>query len=196
MNLRADFRLGLASLISVVGIVFICAVDAASWGSSPLAPTDIEVQDQDGKRLKFYADLVRGRTVVISFMFTGCKTVCPPQTAIMTDVRLKLNAAANPLKDVLLISLTVDPLSDGPTQLKRFANKFEITPTLSNGWVFLTGEPEKIGVLLKSLGAAQANPNDHTDLIWLANDQKKRWTRTSGFSSPEQLVQLLQEVQK
>jgi protein SCO1 len=196
MTLRAKFRAVLGSLVCVAGMAAIGAADAASWGASPLSTTDIEVLDQDGKRLKFYADLVRGRTVIISFMFTGCKTVCPPQTAIMTDVRAKLNAAEYPLKDVLLISLTVDPLGDGPIELKRFAKKFEISPAIQKGWVFLTGDPTQLSLLLKSLGATQAIPNDHTDLIWLANDTKKRWTRTSGFSSPDQLIQLLQEVQR
>jgi protein SCO1 len=184
------------SLIVLVLLAISGPVNSASWGQSPLLQSDIEVKDQDGRRLNFYGDLVRGRTVLISFMFTGCKTVCPPQTAMLSDVRTRLNASSTPLKNVLLISLTVDPLGDGPEQLKAFAKKFELTPNLASGWVFLTGEAPQILKLLKSLEAGQSNPADHPELIWLGNDVKKRWARSAGFNSPEQIVKLLEEAQR
>ncbi len=44
-------------------------------GAEPVvAELDVPVLDQDGKRLNFYSDLVRGRTVAIQFVYTTCTT--------------------------------------------------------------------------------------------------------------------------
>jgi protein SCO1 len=167
---------------------------AASWIEVPPFP-DVAVQDQDGKPLKFYTDLVRGRTVFINFIFTGCSTVCPPQTAILRDVRRRLNTAIE-TKNVLLISVSVDPLNDSPQQLTRFAKKFELTPGLANGWVFVTGTSRDMTRLLAAFGTNVADPNEHSSLAWLGNDAKKRWTRTSALNSGAEIAQLLREVAK
>jgi len=37
---------------------------------------DVPIYDQDGRRLNFYTDLVKGRTVAINFIFTTCTTIC------------------------------------------------------------------------------------------------------------------------
>ena len=40
---------------------------------------DLEVVDQSGKKLRFYTDLVKGKVVVINFIYTTCTYVCPMQ---------------------------------------------------------------------------------------------------------------------
>jgi protein SCO1 len=172
---------------------FIPLCHAASWTQAPSLP-DVEVQDQDGKRHKFYADLVRGRTVFINFIFTGCTTVCPPQTAILRDVRRRLNADSAAAKNVLLISVSVDPLNDTPQQLTRYAKKFELAPGLANGWVLITGKSADVTRLLAAFGTAVADPNEHSNLAWLGNDTRNRWTRTSALNSGADIAQLLQEA--
>jgi hypothetical protein len=39
--------------------------------------TDTEVIDQNGKKLRFYSDVLRERVVLISFIFTNCEYACP-----------------------------------------------------------------------------------------------------------------------
>jgi protein SCO1 len=182
-------------LLALLAITLSSRGEAASWGAAPSLP-DVDVQDQDGKPLKFYADLVRGRTVFINFIFTGCTTVCPPQTAILRDVRRRLNASTGGAKNVLLISVSVDPLNDTPIQLTRFAKKFDLAPNLSNGWVLVTGNRADMTRLLTGLGVAVADPNEHSSLAWLGNDAKKRWTRTSSLNSASEITQLLTEIQQ
>lgn len=168
------------------------AARAAAWIEPPPFP-DVAVLDQDGKPLKFYTDLVRGRTVFINFIFTGCSTVCPPQTAILRDVRKRLNAT-DKSRNVLLISVSVDPLNDSPQQLTQYAKKYELTPGLANGWVFVTGKSSDMTRLLAAFGANVADPNEHGSLAWLGNDAKKRWTRTSSLNSGAEIAQLLRET--
>src|ERR1044072_2362088 len=48
------------------------------------------VYDQTGRRLNFYADLVKGKTVAINFIFTTCTTICPPLAATFRKVQQQM----------------------------------------------------------------------------------------------------------
>src|SRR5436309_689253 len=77
---------------------------------------DVTVVDQDGKRLRFYSDLVRGRTVAIDFIYTSCTTICPMLTANFRNVQQELGARVG--KDITLISISIDPVTDTPAKMK------------------------------------------------------------------------------
>ena len=155
---------------------------------SSLNIPDVEVYDQDGRRLKFYTDLVKGRVVAINFIFTTCTTICPPMTATFRRVQQEL--AKGEGRDVRLISVSVDPLVDTPERLRDFASKFKAEP----GWAFVTGEKMEIDSLLRALGAAVSNKNDHTPVILVGNDEAGYWTRAYGLSAPSALVKVIKEV--
>jgi len=148
---------------------------------------DIRVYDQDGKPLNFYSDLIKGRTVVINFIFTTCTTICPPLTATFRKVQQDLAGQALPVR---LISISVDPMTDTPERLRDFAQKFKAGP----GWTFVTGEKTEIDSLLTALGVAVANKNDHTPMILVGNDRLDYWTRAYGLASPTALVRLISEA--
>ncbi|MET0645875.1 MAG: hypothetical protein ABW208_04590, partial [Pyrinomonadaceae bacterium] len=44
-----------------------------------LSIPEVEVLDQDGRRVRFYTDLFQGRVVVVNVFFTSCTLVCPIQ---------------------------------------------------------------------------------------------------------------------
>lgn len=155
--------------------------------SAPRIP-DIEVYDQNGKRLKFYTDLVKGKTVAVNFIFTTCTTICPPLTATFRRVQQQL--AEGGAGDVQLISISVDPVVDTPERLRDYAAKFKAGP----GWTFVTGEKLDIDALLRALGGAVADKNQHTPSILVGNDPAGRWTRTYGLSSPSALVKVIKET--
>ena len=149
---------------------------------------DTPVYDQDGRKLNFYTDLVKGRTVAINFIFTTCTTICPPMTATFRRVQQELGARAG--RDVYLISVSVDPVTDVPERLHAFAAKFKAGP----GWTFVTGTQPDISVLLKSLGAFVADKNDHTALILIGNESRADWVRTYGLTAPGTLVKMISEA--
>src|SRR6185312_6097710 len=91
---------------------------------------------QDGKEGHFYDDLIKGRIVVISFIYTSCPDICPLTTARLAEVADKLGDAVG--RDIFLISLTVDPEHDTPVEMKAFADAFHVGP----GWALVTGKPE------------------------------------------------------
>ena len=41
---------------------------------------NLELQNQHGESVRIY-DLIQGKTVAISFIFTTCTTICPPMGA-------------------------------------------------------------------------------------------------------------------
>ena len=162
----------------------------APSGGATTAPRipDTPVQDQDGRRLNFYTDLVKGKTVAINFIFTTCTTICPPLTATFRRVQQELGGRVG--ADVRLISISVDPTTDVPERLKSFADKFKAGP----GWTFVTGGKQEISSLLAALGASAPDKNDHTPMILVGNDAKGKWDRTYGLSPASTIAKLITEA--
>lgn len=149
---------------------------------------DIELLDQDGRKVKFYSDLVKGKTVAINFIFTTCTTICPPLGATFARVQRDLGERTG--RDVHFISVSVDPVTDTPERLKAWGTKFKA----GAGWTFVTGEKAAVDNLLKALGASTANREDHTPSIIIGNDARANWTRTYGLAKPSQIVKIIDEV--
>ena len=149
---------------------------------------DVPISDQNGQRLHFYTDLVKGKTVAINFIFTTCTTICPPMTATFRRVQQQLGERAG--RDIYLISVSIDPVTDVPERLNDFAAKFNAGP----GWTFVTGSKTDIESLLQALGAAVADKNDHTPMILVGSDATGHWTRAYGLSAPTTLVELITAV--
>lgn len=147
------------------------------------------VLDQNGKQLNFYTDLIKGKSVAINFVFTTCTAICPSLTATFRRVQ---QVARTRGIEVQLISISVDPSVDTPERLNEFAQKFRVEP----GWSFVTGDKAEIDSVLKAIGAAVVNKNDHTPMILIGNDVSDHWTRTYGLSSPTTIVNLIEASSK
>ncbi|WP_438010800.1 SCO family protein [Sorangium sp. So ce321] len=150
-----------------------------------LALPDVALRNEKGERVQLYPDLVKGRTVVMSFIFTRCTTVCPPIGAIFSRLRQQLGPRAG--KDVSLLSVTLDPLHDTPAELRAWAERFGTGP----GWSLLTGEPEDIDRLLKALGVYSAAREEHAPIVLVGDDRSGEWTRAYGLTSPSSLMDIV-----
>jgi protein SCO1/2 len=160
--------------------------DSVSSFTSAKIP-DARIRDQHGKELNFYNDLIKGHTVAINFIFTTCTTICPPLTATFRKVQQDASQRGLGVK---LISISVDPTVDTPERLRAYAEKFNA----GADWTFVTGDKGDIDTLLKSLGVAVTDKNDHTPMILIGNDMVDYWTRTYGLSSPSKLVELIADA--
>jgi cytochrome oxidase Cu insertion factor (SCO1/SenC/PrrC family) len=149
---------------------------------------DVDVLDQNGNQLHFYSDLIKGKTVVINFIFTNCTTICPPLAATFARVQKEMGDKVG--RDVHFISISVDPLTDTPERLKAWGAKFKAGP----GWTFVTGDKQEIGRLLSALGASVARREDHSPAVLIGNDLKGVWTRTYGLAKTTQMVGLILNV--
>jgi cytochrome oxidase Cu insertion factor (SCO1/SenC/PrrC family) len=161
--------------------------NVTDWTGSLRIP-DTTIYDQDGKRLHFYTDLVKGKTVAINFIFTTCTTICPPMTANFRKVQQELGERVG--GDIEMISISVDPVTDVPARMKDYTNKFNVGP----GWTFVTGSKLEINELLKALGGYAGDRNNHTPIILVGNERAGYWTRTYGLASPTAIVNLINQV--
>jgi len=155
---------------------------------SKLNIPDIELLDQNGRKIHFYTDLVKGQTVVINFIFTTCTTICPPLGATFARVQKELGDKAG--RDVRFISISVDPATDTPERLKAWGAKFHA----AESWTFVTGNKPQVDELLRALGASSARREDHSPTILIGNDAHGTWTRTYGLAHTSQLVQIINDM--
>ena len=93
--------------------------------------------DQNGE--PFSSADVEGKITVVDFMFTTCTGWCPIMTSQMQRLVWKLDDPA--FDDVLFLSHTVDPETDTPAILKKYARKNRIDETR---WKLLTGDRDKL----------------------------------------------------
>ena len=149
---------------------------------------DVELLDQNGRKIHFYTDLVKGQTVVINFIFTTCTTICPPLGATFARVQKELGDKVG--RDVRFISISVDPATDTPERLKAWGAKFHA----GEGWTFVTGNKPQVDELLRSLGASSASREDHSPTILIGNDAHGTWTRTYGLAHTSQLLQIINDI--
>src|SRR4051794_20248844 len=75
------------------------------WGEGYFP--NLPVVTQDGKTLRFYDDVIKGKIVLVSFIYTSCPDICPLTTARLTQVEDKLGDMVG--RDIFFVSLTVDP---------------------------------------------------------------------------------------
>ena len=112
---------------------------------------------QDGSALSL-ADL-RGKVVVVNFIFTNCADTCPLLTAKLVTIQDQLGSKFGAA--VFFVSITVDPKVDRPEELRHYAKAMGTDPI---GWAFLTGAPEKLGAVARQYGViADERPDGSVD---------------------------------
>jgi protein SCO1/2 len=107
---------------------------------------DFALTTQDGKTLRL-ADL-RGKVVLVSFVFTTCTGTCPATTLRMSQTAQAL--AQKQLTDkVHLLSITLDPARDKPAVLRDYMRLYDVD---ARHWTFLTGSQKQIDQVLSDWG--------------------------------------------
>lgn len=182
----------IVQIIALASIFFAASTaltraEHSHWDTPPKF-ADVTVLNQDGKEVKFYSDLVKGKTVAINFIYTNCTTVCPTLTAILRNAQIDL--PADLAQNTQFISISIDPINDRPAVLKQYATKFGI----GHGWTFVTGRKQDIDTLLKSMDAYTASKDEHQPLILIGNDKAKTWTRSYGIPSAVELESLIKSA--
>jgi protein SCO1 len=164
------------------------AATESSASYESLTIPDVTVLDEDGKDVRFYSELVKGKIVAINFIFTTCTTVCPPLGA--TFARLQRSINPELAKEVRLISISVDPAVDNPERLKAWAGKFGAQP----GWKLVTGSKAELDKLLRALGGYTAQKEDHTPTVLIGDAQRNKWTRVYGVAKYARLADAIEQL--
>lgn len=187
-----------ALLLAGAGLVLAGSeASAGRWLPAPVLP-DVPLVDQDGRSVQLRRELNEsGGLVVVNFMFAGCQTVCPPQTALLRETVALWQARGLSAARLRVISLTVDPLADGPRQLRSFGERYALPMNAGARdavWTLLTGRPADMSRVLAAFDVPSSAPGDHPSLLWLGDTVRRRWTRASSLNPPAALMAQLQEL--
>jgi protein SCO1/2 len=114
---------------------------------------------------------LRGKVVLVSFVFTTCSGSCPATTHRMSQVAQALQDKGLLKEDrVRLVSITLDPARDTPEALRKYAKAYDADPA---HWHFLTGEPAQVHKVLAAWGTwvrpAANGQLDHPSRIFLVD---------------------------
>ncbi|HLC42481.1 MAG TPA: SCO family protein [Methylomirabilota bacterium] len=156
--------------------------------SARIAIPDVQLLDQDGRSIRFYQDLIKGKVVAIHTVYTSCTTTCPLLAATFAALQASLGDRLG--EKVRLISISVDPATDTPERLKRWGEKFGMKP----GWTLVTGQRGEVVKLLRALGAYSAKKEEHPPLVLVGNTATGLWTRAYGLVPASRLSELIESA--
>jgi protein SCO1 len=147
---------------------------------------------QDGRQVSL-KDL-RGKVVVVTFIYTACTDTCPLLTAKMAALQDDLGSDFGP--KIFFVSITVDPERDTPEALTRYAQAHGVNFA---GWTFLTGMPDEIRTIAHQYGIyskKQASGDvDHTFLTSLVDQHGTLRVQYMGVRfDPDELLRDLRSL--
>jgi len=150
----------------------------------------------EGKKLRFYDDLLKDKIVVINFMYVKCEGVCPGITANLAKVQ---NLLGNKLgQDIFMYSFTLKPEEDSPEVLSRYAGAYHA----KKGWTFLTGNTDDMELLRRKLGFTDPDPkldaikSNHIGNVRYGNEPLLLWGSCPGLSKPSWIAESISWVDR
>ena len=155
---------------------------------------NVPLLTQEGREVRFYDDLVKGKTAVINFFYTLCSSTCPLSTRNLAEVADDLRRRGH--RDVVFLSLSLAPEFDTPEVLKAYAEAHGA----GSGWFFLTGRRYDIEQLRRSLGVYDVDPEldqdptRHTGIAVIGNEPVGRWRAMPAMAHPVRVRQAIERV--
>lgn len=144
--------------------------------ASPPAP-NFTLRDQDGQVVQMAS--LKGRVVVLTFLYTRCPDACPLIVAKLAQGFRQLGADQ---QDVTMLAVSVDPANDTPGAAKAFDATYGLAPP---SWHYLVGGVQELVPVWRayhvSSGAAaqvaatsgDGGAIDHTGIVYLI-DRRQR----------------------
>ena len=150
---------------------------------------NVQLITHEGKKVRFYDDLVKDKIVVINFMYAKCEGICPGITTNLVKVQRLLGDRVG--KDIFMYSFSLKPEQDTPEALAEYARMHKVGP----GWQYLTGAPADLELLRRKLGftdpdpLADADKSNHIGNVRYGNEPLQRWAACPGMTKPEMIIE-------
>lgn len=148
--------------------------------------TDTVVVDHEGRKRRFFSDLLRGRTVAVTMFYTECLGGCPIMNNMMSVAQEELGGRMG--QDIFFVSLTVDPKADTPMKLAEYRKQFDA----GEGWTFVSGTPEAIETVNRKLGNV-ADREEHLTAVLIGNPSEGRWRKLAPNVGPDIIAAVLKD---
>ncbi|HWN56962.1 MAG TPA: SCO family protein [Methylomirabilota bacterium] len=150
---RSSFAVvALALILAASGCAREAAGDYPASNGNNCLP-DVSLIDQHGQAISLAS--LKGKPVLIDFIYTSCASTCPVLTSKIAAVARELGPALG--ANVTIVSITLDPEHDGPAQLAAYAKSQAVE---SNSWLFLTGKPADIDQVLAAFKLRRMRESD------------------------------------
>lgn len=152
---------------------------------------DVMLITQENRKVRFYQDLVKNKIVVFNFFYARCEGICPLVTRNLVRVQKLLGNRMG--RDIFINSITLKPMEDTPAVLKQYAEMNGIKP----GWTLLTGRPDDVELLRRSLGFTNLDPildadkSQHIGNIRYGSEPLMQWTAMPGMTNPESIAKAI-----
>ena len=140
---RVPRTLVLAAVLNGLLLMLLSGAAWLRWRTPVLddygAAPDFRLTDQLGRSAS--AEDLRGRVVVVNFIYTSCRDTCPLLSLRMQALQERLREETLLGGRVQLLSFTVDPEHDTPEVLRPYAERSGADP---QAWRFLTGSRHEV----------------------------------------------------
>jgi protein SCO1/2 len=174
----------------IIILLLLSAVALPAFAAGPAGQyfKDIVLTDQNGNRVRLYEDVIKDRTIVMNSFFASCKGACPIMTGTYTALQ---NRFADHLgKDLMFVSITVDPANDTPPKLAEYARKAKAKP----GWLLLTGSKDDVTRALKKIGQYSETPEAHMNIMIVGNDKTGLWKKAFALAKVDEIAAIVTSV--
>jgi protein SCO1 len=138
---------------------------------------DVTLVDQRGQVLELAS--LRGRPLVLNFVYTSCAFVCPTLTAHLKDV-VRVGREALGANSFNVLTVGFDTRVDTPERMAQFARERGIDQP---GWHFASGDNATIGALAAAAGfryAPQAGGFDHVAQVTVVDPEGRVYRQVYG----------------
>lgn len=188
-------RLSRRKMLGIIGVAPIAGgllTQASGQDSSPNTSSremirqryfpNLILTTHEGKKVRFYDDLVKDKIVLINMMYAKCEGICMPITMNLRKVQKMLGDRVG--RDIFFYSITLKPEEDFPSALKAYADMHQVGP----GWLFLTGLPTDIELLRRKLGFTNPDPkldadkSQHIGMVRYGNERLQLWAGCPGMA--------------
>jgi len=149
---------------------------------------DIELLNQDGQTMRLYSDVLKDKVVVINSFFASCSASCPVMSKSLAAIQSRFADRLG--RDLIFVSITVDPVNDTPAKLHAYAEKWQAR----RGWYFLTGSKANVDAALKKLGQYVEEPSAHMNIIVIGNERTGLWKKAFGLAPSDDLAKVVESV--
>src|SRR5919199_1504520 len=186
---RSAMTMGGASVLAGIGAA--TALERELWGAdrqprfrTPASAREtiqrrhlpnVPLVTHDGRRVRFYDDLVRDRRVVLTFFSSRALTESYKVTHNLAALQRLFGRRIG--GDMFLYTIARDPERDTPAALRNWAAQSGAGP----GWTFLSGRPADVETLRRSLGFTSDDPAEDADprfavgIVRYGSEPEMRW---------------------
>jgi protein SCO1 len=178
--------------VSILSIISVLAAQSPLADIGP-APATV-LHDHDDR--PFRLESLRGKAVLVSFVFTTCNGTCPTTTRTLVRAQNRLKSAGLWGRQVEFVSISLDPARDSPDVLRQYAKTFGADLA---SWHFLTGPSARVDRVIASWGIwTKRNSSgvlDHSSRVFLLDASgREREIYNLDFLTPESVLEDVRTV--